>query len=106
MHFDTTCLIAAFPASELARMGEYRDAYGADCNGVHTLLVHLDNYERGTFRPGQMPTTVSARVLTDGRYAVAGYWSLALKAAWEAGIVQAEILTPDQLQALTPEAAL
>jgi hypothetical protein len=103
MHFDTQSLIAAFPASELARMGQHRDAYGADCNGVHTLLVHLDNYERGTFRPGQMPTTVSARVLTDGRYAVAGYWSLALKAAWEAGIVQAEILTPDQLQALTPE---
>ena len=106
MHFDTQCLIAAFPGSELTRMGEHREAYGADCNGVNTLLVHLDNYERGTFRPGSMPTTVSARVLTDGRFAVAGYWSLALKAAWEAGIVQAEIITADQLQALTPEAAL
>ena len=106
MPFDMQSLIAAFPPSELARMGEYRDSYGADCNGFHTLLDHLDNYERGTFRAGQMPTTVSARLLTDGRFAVAGYWSLALKAAWEAGVVQAEILTPEQLQALTPEATL
>ena len=41
--------------------------------------------------------------LTDGRYAVSGKWSLALKSAWENGDVQAEILTVEQLQSLTPQ---
>jgi hypothetical protein len=54
-------------------------------------------------RAGISPTSVSARLLTDGRYAVAGHWSLALKQAWEAGEIQAEILTPAQLQTLTPQ---
>jgi len=54
-------------------------------------------------RAGLSPSTVTARPLTDGRYAVAGYWSLALKAAWESGNVQAEELSEADLQALTPE---
>lgn len=103
MNFDTQSLIVAFPASEMANLQAYRSLYGSEIGGVITLLCHLDNADKGTFRPGQMPTTVTARVLTDGRYAVAGYWSLPLKEAWEQGDIQAEILTAEQLQSLTPQ---
>ena len=107
--FDTQSLIVAFPASEMAQLESYRALYGEPLplsakteEQVITLLGHADG-QSGILRAGMMPTSVSARLLTDGRYAVAGHWSLALKAAWEAGDVQAEILTAEQLQALTPE---
>ena len=113
MHFDTHSLIVAFPASEMARIEQHRETYGADlpesakpdAEMIKTLLGHMDGVS-GILRAGMAPTTVSARTLTDGRYAVAGHWSLALKAAWEAGDIQAEILTPEQLNALTPEPEL
>ena len=113
MSFDTSSLIVAFPAVEMARISDHRNAYGADLptSGkpgapvVKTLLGH-DDGQSGILRAGMMPTTVTARALTDGRYAVAGHWSLAIKAAWEAGDVQAEILTPEQLQSLTPDPEL
>jgi len=106
MNFDTQSLIVAFPPSEMANLQAYRVLYGSEIDGVQTLLCHLDNADKCTYRPGQMPTTVTARKLTDGRYAVAGYWSLPIKEAWEQGDIQAEILTPEQLQSLTPEPEL
>ena len=113
MNFDTTSLIVAFPASEMAQIEAHREQYGADLPEsakpgavtVNTLLGHMDGVS-GILRAGMAPSTVSARTLTDGRYAVAGYWSMALKAAWEAGNIQAEILTPEQLNELTPEPEL
>ena len=100
----------AFPAVEMANLEAYRELYGVmlptsakpDAPTVKCLLGHHDG-QSGIIRAGEMPTTVSARLLTDGRYAVAGYWSLPLKAAWEAGDVQAEELTVEQLQSLTPQ---
>jgi hypothetical protein len=111
MNFDTETLIVAFPPSEMANLEAYRNLYGADLptSGnrhrvtVKTLLAHDDLGCPDGLRAGMMPTTVSARSLTDGRYAVAGKWSLALKDAWENGDVQAEILTVEQLQSLTPQ---
>jgi len=101
----------AFPVSELVRIEEVRDLYGADLPTygdldapvVRTLLGHRDDMCPDGLRAGLSPSTVTARPLTDGRYAVAGYWSLALKAAWESGNVQAEELSEADLQALTPE---
>ena len=111
MHFDTETLIVAFPAIEMAKLETYRNQYGADLptSGnrhsvtVKTLLAHDDLGCLDGLRAGLMPTTVTARHLTDGRYAVAGKWSIALKSAWEARDVQAEILTVEQLQSLTPQ---
>jgi hypothetical protein len=110
MHFDTETLIVAFPPSEMANLEAYRNLYGADLptSGnrhsvtVKTLLAHDDLGCPDGLRAGMMPTTVSARSLTDGRYAVAGKWSLALKAAWKAGNVQAEIISTETLNSLTP----
>lgn len=110
MNFETTTRIMAFPASEMAWISEHRNAYGADLptsgdrhsETVRTLLGHIDIQCPDGLRAGEMPTTVTARQLTDGRYVVAGCWSLALKDAWEAGQVQAEELTIEQLQDLTP----
>jgi hypothetical protein len=113
MSFDTQSLIVAFHASEMAQLESHREQYGAElplapnhrrasAETVKTLLGHDDKGD-GVLRAGISPTSVSARLLTDGRYAVAGHWSLALKQAWEAGEIQAEILTPAQLQTLTPQ---
>lgn len=116
MSFDTQSLIVAFSATEMAQLESYRERYGAELplapnhrraatETVKTLLGHDDKGD-GVLRAGISPTSVSARLLTDGRYAVAGHWSLALKQAWEAGEIQAEILTPAQLQSLTPESEI
>ena len=111
MNFDTQTLIVAFPPSEMANLEAYRNLYGADLptSGnrhsvtVKTLLAHDDLGCPDGLRAGHWPITVSFRTLTDGRYAGSGKWSIALKDAWEAGDVQAEILTAEQLQSLTPQ---
>ena len=110
MNTESISRIMAFPAPEMARLSEYRNTYGVeiptsakpDAPTIKCLLGHQDG-QSGIIRAGSMPTTVSARLLTDGRYAVSGCWSLPLKAAWEAGDVQAEELTVEQLQSLTPQ---
>ena len=94
----------------MANLEAYRNLYGTDLptSGnrhsvtVKTLLAHDDLGCPDGLRAGMMPTTVTARTLTDGRYAVAGHWSLALKSAWENWDVQAEILTTETLNELTP----
>ena len=116
MSFDTQSLIVAFPASEMAQLESHREQYGAELplapnhrraatETVKTLLGHDDKGD-GVLRAGISPTSVSARLLSDGRYAVAGHWILALKQAWENGEIQAEILTPAQLQTLTPQSEI
>lgn len=110
MKTESHSRIMAFPAFEMANLDAYREAYGVDLPEsarpdapTHKcLLGHYDG-QSGIIRAGEMPTTVSARTLTDGRYAVSGCWSIPLRDAWKAGDVQAEELTVEQLQSLTPQ---
>ena len=113
MNTESTPRIMAFPPQEMAQLEAHRQAYGVDLPEsakpdapmVKCLLGHLDG-QSGIIRAGQAPTTVSARLLTDGRYAVSGCWSLPLKAAWESGAVDATELTEQELTELTPKTDL
>lgn len=109
MSFETTSRIIMVPASMMEQVETYRQQYGELCpvsakpnaEQVLSLLGHLDG-QSGIIRAGQMPTSVSARKLTNGKYAVSGYWTVAVREAWENGDIEAEEITSEQLQNLTP----
>lgn len=110
MSFETTQRIIMVPASMLAQVDAYRQQYGEMCPvsakpnapQIRTLLAHYDG-QSGIMRAGIMPTNVTAPRLTNGKYAISGYWTEAVHEAWERGDIDAEEITLEQLFTLTPQ---
>lgn len=114
MSFDTTYRYFAFSPALLTEAGTLRDSLGSlastapDHNGVEvkTLLCGLDNVETGKLRAIILGETAQPITLSDGRLCFGGYWSLAVKAAFESGQVSGEELTEEQVKALQPASEL
>ena len=113
--FDTTPRIFAFPVAELLRIGELVALYGsalpdtpkqANSQLTRSIAGGLDREGSTDLRSIKYPTTASATLLTDGRYASEGYWTLAVLDAVVSGDVLAEELTREQFQALTPQSLI
>ena len=112
--FDDQIRYFAFSPAILASATELRDGFGAlantapDHNGnnVQTLLCGLDNSDTGKLRAMQLGVDAVPITLTDGRMCLGGYWSLAVKAAFEDGSIEGEELTTEQVKALQPDSEI
>ena len=112
MSFDTTFRYFAFSPAILTSAGTLRDSLGSRANTVpgrirrsrrvKTLLCGLDNVQTGKLRAMVLGETAQPITLSDGRLFLGGYWSLAVKAAFESGQVSGEELTEAQVKALQP----
>lgn len=110
MSFDTTYRYFAFSPAILQSATALRDGFGElantapDHNGVEvkTLLCGLDNSDTGKLRAMQLGVDAMPITLTDGRMCLGGYWSLAVKAAFESNQIEGEELTVAQVKALQP----
>ena len=109
--FETSPRILAFPAIVLDQVSALTEAYGAalplvpkkpDSPLTVCLAGGLDREGSDDLRALDFPTTANTTALTDGRHAYMGYWSKAAIAAVNNGDVEAEELTLEQLQSLTP----
>ena len=107
--FDTTIRYFAFSPALLAAADAIRDAYGAmantapDHNGVEiqTLLCGLDNVQTGKLRAMHLGLDAVPQLLTDGRYALGGYWSLDAVDAFGSGAIEGGEITEAEVKSLT-----
>jgi len=112
--FDDQIRYFAFSPAILASATELRDEFGSlantapDHNGedVQTLLCGLDNSDTGNLRAMQLGVDAAPIALTDGRMCLGGYWSLAVKEAFEDGSIEGEELTTEQVKALQPDSEI
>lgn len=110
MSFDGTYRYFAFAPSLLLEVMTLVGLYGETANAAPgaggrdlvTLLCGLDNSETGELQAIDLDTTFQALPLTDGRLFAGGYWTGAVIAAFEAGLILGEELTEAQVRALQP----
>lgn len=110
MSFETSERWAAFDPSLFENLPALISQYGSVANDgpeqFATLLAFYDDTARTRLRAAWYDpnnpddNTLSPVVLTDGRVAVYGLWSAALVAAWQAGEIEAEELTAEQVETL------
>lgn len=102
--FDTTERFIAFTPQRLAEGESLAAQYGADCEGVKTLIRWRDN-DLGAWRPARLNVDFSPIALTDGRLVGLGYWSQAALDALPT-LEGAEEITAEQFNQLKPQAEL
>lgn len=87
MSFESTERIFAIPAAILANAENYRLAYGGQLqNGLQTvvtLLGYKDRTDSDELRAGMLNVDVRPILLTNGKYAVHGYWATGLVTKWQ-----------------------
>ena len=112
MSFDTTARIAAFPPATLAGLADLVAAYGEELPTVpldphspkvRTLLGWTDRAGSTDLRAARIGIDAHPITLTDGRIAIQGHWTTAIKTAWEQGEITADELTAAEMQSLMPE---
>ena len=111
MRFDTTYRYFAFSPAILGAAEDLRETYGATASTapnrkgaqVKTLLCGLDNAQTGKLRALILGQTAQPIMLSDGRLCLGGYWTEAVKAAFESGTIDGEELTVDEVNSLKPE---
>jgi len=109
--FDTTIRYFAFGPALMAAATSMRAIYGAngntapDCKkgiNIQTLLCGLDNADTGKLRAMALGVDAIPTTLTDGRYVLGGYWTVAAVEAFETGELEGEELTELEVRALMP----
>ena len=109
--FDTTIRYFAFSPALLAAATSMRAMYGANGStapdhkkgiSISTLLCGLDNADTGKLRAMALGVDAIPITLTDGRYALGGYWTVAAVEAFETGELEGEELTELEVRALMP----
>jgi len=110
--FDSTIKYFAFGAALLADAEAMRNTYGATANtapdhsagvDVLTLLCGLDNTDTGKLRAMRLGVDAVPIMLSDGRYCLGGYWTLAAVNAFTTDVIDGEELTVAEVKALTPQ---
>lgn len=113
MPFDTTFRYIAFDSQQLAEAALLRATHGDNAstgpslrNGqgatAKTLLCGLDNTDTGKLRAMALGVDAIPVTLTDGRYVLGGYWTVAAVEAFGAGKLDGEELTELEVRALIP----
>jgi hypothetical protein len=87
MSFESTERVFAIPANILGRSEEFRLAYGGvlktGLNEVVTLLGYKDRTDSDELRAGMLGVDVRPILLTNGKLAIHGYWSVGLATKWQ-----------------------